>query len=246
MSEHPYLILTLRRTGGTSLARFLNRVSPFPGVQHEPFNLERVWGATTRAFRESGDRDALEAAVTARLESRPNIKHCIEIVPFALTRALIEAAQAHDYRLFVLTRRNEARRIASLELARATGAWGPRQAATIYPEIRAGRRSPRPIDPEAARRRMGHDAAALGRVLAHLRHRSLDWHWLVFEELYHGEDTVEVQARRLAAELGVEVSSDDPRLEAFTQRREQGSESIAAYVPGHDTLEAMLAREALR
>lgn len=245
MSAHPHLILTLRRTGGTSLAGFLNRVSPFPGVQHEPFNPDRIWGATTRAFRKSGDAGALEAAVAEHLEQRPNIKHCIEVVPMALTRALIEAAQARDYRLFVLTRRDEARRIASLELARATGAWGTRQAGEIYPEIIAGRRQPRPIDAEAARRRMGRDAAALGRVLALLRHRAIDWRWLVFEELYRGEDPVETQARRLAAELGVEVAPDDKRLEAFARRGGQGSETIAAHVPGFAALEAMLARQAV-
>ena len=240
----PHLILTLRRTGGTSLAGFLGRVSSFPGVQHEPFNPDRIWGETTRAFRESGDREALEAAVAARLGERPNIKHCIEVVPFALTCALVTVAAAHDYRLFVLTRRDEARRIASLELARATGAWGARQAAAIYPEIRAGRRQPRPIDPEVARRRMGQDAAALGRVLALLRHRGLDWQWLVFEELYRGETPIETQARRLAADLGVKVGPDDPRLEMFAQGSGQGSETIAAHVPGYDALKAMLARKA--
>ena len=53
--EKPWIIMALRRTGGTSLTRFLSRVSAFPSLEPEPFNKYRMLGGITQAFRDTGD-----------------------------------------------------------------------------------------------------------------------------------------------------------------------------------------------
>lgn len=224
------------------LTGFLGKVSAFPSMQHEPLNPGRAWGTTTQAFRADRDADALDAAMAEHLAKRPNIKHCIEVVPIAVTRALIETCQASDYRFLLLTRRDEARRLFSLYLAFATGAWGARAAERIYPEIIAGRSAPKPIPLDTVRKQIAHDAAALGHTLALLRHRRITHDWLIFEEIYSGSQSIETQARKIACDLGAEVPEDDPNLAAFAQRESQGSEHIAAHVPGATELRDLLDR----
>lgn len=238
----PHLILTLRRTGGTSLTSFLAKVSEFPSVQHEPFNPDRTWGETTRTFRETGDLDRMRASVKEQLAASPNVKHCAEIIPLEVTRALIETCAAQDYGIFLLTRRDEARRLYSLFLAFATGAWGPEEAAEIYPEIISGQRQPEPIDLAAARRRIGADAAVLGQVLALLRHRNIPFEWLIFEEIYNGDTPTKQVARGIAGKLGIAVKPDDKRLRAFSRGEGQKSADIEPYVPGARELRETLER----
>ena len=241
-APRPFLILTLRRTGGTSLMSFLGRCSAFPTVQHEPLNRDRLWGAVTRDFAATGDATTMTAALGTLLEPRPNIKHCIEIVPPEITRALIEQAAARDYAIFVQTRRDEAGRIASLLIALSTGAWGPEQAAKVYPQILDGSRKARPVELAKLPGLVRKDAAALGQTLVMLRNRGLTPDWLVFEELYKGATPVADQARALAAGLGMEVPADDPRLEAFAARGAQGSDRIEPLVPGMAEARSRLAR----
>jgi hypothetical protein len=231
VTKRPYIIFTFRRTGGTSLMSFMSQVSAFGMAPHEPFNNERVWGHITRAFKETGDVAAMEAAVRAKLAGTPNIKHCFEIIPQEITRFLIEEAVRLDYRIYLLTRRDEPGRMASLFTAMATGAWGPEQAAEIYPKVISGEIEPDPVDPKQMRRRMTQDARHLGQVLAMLRHRNVAYQWLVFEELYKGETPVEDQARAIARDLGVEIAADDPRLKLFT-RGGQGSGKVADRIRG--------------
>ncbi|AXI46082.1 hypothetical protein C1J03_08665 [Sulfitobacter sp. SK012] len=42
--SHAYFIWTMQRTGGTTLAILLRRLSEHPSVEDEPFNLTRVFG----------------------------------------------------------------------------------------------------------------------------------------------------------------------------------------------------------
>ena len=243
MTEKPFLILTLRRTGGTSLMTFLTRVSAFPLVEHEPFNPGRCWHDLARDFAATRDAGALAAGLAGQMAARPNIKHCVELVSPAVTRALVEAAAARDYGIFVLTRADEAARQFSLAVAVATGAWGPREAAKAYPEIQAGALVPKPLDATGLARRARLDAAALGQTLALLRNRRIAHDWLVFEELYKGETPVQHQARRLAASLGITVGPDDPRLAAFARREGQGTAAIEPWLAGVAEFRAALAAE---
>ncbi|MEP4249932.1 hypothetical protein [Tateyamaria sp.] len=240
MSEQPWLILTLRRTGGTSLTSFLAEVSKFSAVEHEPFNVDRIFGSITQDFQKTGDVDAMRAAVADAVKDHPNIKHCVEIIPLELTRALIDECIAQGYGFMVLTRKNEARRVLSLLLAVSTGAWGPKAASGIYPKIIDGTQKAQPIDLQKVQNRVRQDYFAIGRTLSLLRNRQVDYQWLVFEELYFGETSIEEQARSVAGRLGIEIAPDDARLAAFSQRDGQKSESIAQYVKGYDEAAELL------
>lgn len=242
MTEHPWLILTLRRTGGTSLTTFLSAASNFPTIEHEPFNPARTLGHITKGFRQTEDAGAMTGAIQTALAKRPNIKHCIEIIPLDLTRALIDSCNDLGYRFIVMTRRDEARRLASLFLAVATGAWGPDAAEEIYPQIISGDLTPEPIDLARIQHRVSTDYHSVGRTLALLRNRRIDYRWLLFEELYFGDTPVEEQARALAAGLGMQIAADDERLLAFAERSGQKSSTIAPYVENYDEAVARLDR----
>lgn len=240
MSTRPYLILTLRRTGGTSLTSFMQDVSDFPRLQHEPLNPDRVWGDIARSFAADEQQEALRAALAARLEQRPNIKHCFEIVAPRITQALIEACAERDYGIFLLTRANEASRLQSLFLAQATGAWGPREAARIYPRILSGEVRLDPVDLQAVRRRHARDASMLGHVLRMLRHRRIPYHWLLFEEVYARDGEIAGRVCDIAMQIGVQIDHDDDRLINFAQTSGQVSADILPYLPNRDAFESLL------
>lgn len=240
MTEKPWLILTLRRTGGTSLTGFLGEVSQFPNIEHEPFNRDRIFGHITREFLETNDVAAMQDAVKEAVTDTPNIKHCVEIIPLELTRALIDTCQAKGYGFIVLTRRDEARRMLSLLLAISTGAWGPKMAADIYPKIIAGTRQAKPIDLQMVRSRVRQDYFTIGRTLSLLRHRQIDYQWLVFEELYLSDTRIETQARAIAAKLGIRIAENDPRLMTFSEQGGQKSGRIAQHIEGYDAAVALL------
>jgi hypothetical protein len=234
MTEKPWLILTLRRTGGTSLTAFLSDISKFKTVEHEPFNSDRIFGPITTRFRQDGDLDAAEAAIREKLADRPNIKHCVEIIPTDITRILIDVCNGLGYKFIFLTRRDEGRRLASLFLAIATGAWGPKAAEEIYPKIMSGEVKPEPIDLKRVENRMRSDFYSIGRTLSLLRNRQIDYPWYLFEELYFGDTPIEEQAIAIAAGLGLEIDATDERLQAFAGQGGQKSSEIAPFVENYE------------
>jgi len=240
MAEQPWLILTLRRTGGTSLTTFLSTASSFSTIEHEPFNPGRMLGHITNGFQNSDNIADMSAAVRQAVANRPNIKHCIEIIPTEITRALIDACQEQGYRFIVMTRRNEAKRLASLFLAISTGVWGPEDAMQIYPKIIAGTQTPPPIDLTRLRGRVRTDYYSVGRMLSMLRNRQIDYPWLLFEDLYFGDTPIREQALALARDLGITIGEDDDRLQAFAEKSGQKSSEIAPYVENYDTAVARL------
>lgn len=225
---------------------FLSGVSPFPSVEHEPFNIDRVWGHVTRGPTCSADQAQVMSAVKECVAERPNIKHCIEIIPGTITRALIEECTERNYGILVLTRRDEQARLASLLLAQATGVFGPAEAARIYPEIRAGRVQPKAIALEKIVGRINTDAAAVGNALSILRNRGIAYEWLVFEELYADASSIATHAQRIAHRLGLDVKPDDPRLAAFSRQSGQQSTQIEQYVPGMARAREILAEHVVR
>lgn len=134
----PYIIWTLRRTGGTTLAALVATLSEYPGVQHEPFNPERAFGAVTKAWLETGDEARLRADLKRVLTRRPVIKHCYELLPDRFNELLMEVSQELGYVQIVLDREAEVDRILSLELARLTGAWGKKEAAKVFEGLKNG------------------------------------------------------------------------------------------------------------
>lgn len=240
--ERPFIIYTLRRTGGTSLTTFMSRISAFPSVEHEPFNKERIWGPITAEVQKGLGGAALRARLAEVLAQRPNIKHCVEVVPMAISRTLIDLCNDLGYQQFVLHRRHEKDRLVSLYLAMATGAWGPSAAADIYPKLRSGEVKPAPIDLAKVPERIRIDAGCLGEVLMRLRARQIDFDWQIFEELYADPAATRAAALSIAARLGVAVADTDPRLAVFSSASGQRSSEVFDLVPQAAELKTLLER----
>ena len=151
--SHPFIIWTLRRTGGTSLASLVMELSDHPGTQHEPFNVDRAFGEVTRNWYKTRDVPAMRGQIRQRLAGGRVLKHCYELMPHKLNRALLQVSTNLGFRHVVLDRRDEVARILSLELAKITGAWGKEAAGDIYEKIESGEQALPPIDLPSA---LGH------------------------------------------------------------------------------------------
>ncbi|WP_299694787.1 hypothetical protein [uncultured Tateyamaria sp.] len=239
----PFVIWTMRRTGGTTFTSLLTTLSEHPGTQHEPFNPDRKFGQITRDWTDHKDPTRLMDGLDKALADRPLIKHCYELVPEMVNMALIKAASARGYRHIVLDRGAEVDRIISLELAKVTGAWGAQEATGIYTEIAQGHRTLEPVDIDQACNHMT-ACAALRRWLASQFDAALHTPLLVyFEEIYGDFETGRRTIEEVLACLGI-VPDDHPQyeallIEALTEKA-QNSQSIAGAVPNMDALRTRL------
>ncbi|MFI3154973.1 MAG: hypothetical protein QX199_02325 [Methylococcaceae bacterium] len=130
----PFIIWTLQRTGGTNLTQRLVDRSGLMCIQHEPFNLGRLHGQITQQWIESKDESALAKDIQEIVAQQVIIKHCVEIVPWEISRALADATVHSDYRHLFLYRKNALDRLLSLHFAQKTGVWGPNMKKEIVPE----------------------------------------------------------------------------------------------------------------
>lgn len=142
----PFIIWTLRRTGGTSFTNLMMDLSGRPRLEHEPFNWNRSLGQVALDF----DRGHNEAALRARLQGilgpGPSIKHAYEMVSHGFNNALMQEATDAGYRHIMLTREDEAARMLSLALAEQTGHWGDAGTRAAHEAIGAGRQAAQPFD----------------------------------------------------------------------------------------------------
>lgn len=229
--QRPYLILTLRRTGGTSLMSFLSNVSSYPTLQHEPFNAKRVWGHLQSEYKGRYDSAEFEAKLDEALIETPNIKHCFEITPFELSKKLILACVARNYKLFVLTRQDEVARLRSLVIAEMTGAWGPKAIAVKYPDIFSGKTVLKPVNLQKLNNRAERDFLSRKEIGAFLAENNIDYTELVFEEIYARGGDLVGRACEVAALLGATVSRQDPVLAVLNKSSKSTGGNIAEKIP---------------
>lgn len=125
----PFIVWTLRRTGGTNLAQALFERAPFPALPHEPFNIDRAHGAITRRWLADRDPGAFREALQPVLARGSLIKHCVETVEGFPNTLLAQAAEEAGYRHLFLYRHDPLERLLSLVFAERSGIWGARDAA---------------------------------------------------------------------------------------------------------------------
>lgn len=244
--SYPYIIWTMRRTGGTTLATLLSTLSEHAGIQHEPFNRERRLGHVSEEFEQSGDVDRLRAQLHGCLEKRPLVKHCYEIMSPEFNAALLEVATALGYRHIILDRRNETDRIVSLELAYLTGAWGGEAAAKIYPAIEAGEVVlPAPNTARALRelRLCNTRRMELARMTGTAEPAPFV---IYFEDVYSDPQQGRALIARILAFLEIRPEDHagyDALVDEALTRRGQNSARILAAVPDIDALVAQLEAE---
>lgn len=128
----PLVIWTLQRTGGTNLTSYLSQRSGLAVVPHEPFNVGRIWGHITEKWGQDKDERALASTVRELCCAPSVIKHCVEVIPPEVSRALATATTEAGFKHFFLYRRDPLDRLLSLHFARQTGIWGPGKAANSY------------------------------------------------------------------------------------------------------------------
>jgi len=241
--SHPYIIWTMRRTGGTTLAGLLEALSEHPQITHEPFNPDRLLGYITNTWFAGGDEARLEYDIRQALATCPVIKHCYELCAPELNDCLMMVASDLGYRHIILDRRAEDDRILSLELAEATDAWGGSDVRAIYGEIIVGNRTPRPINIDGAVTHMEHCLGARRRLLEILHRHGQAPFMVYFEDVYsdpaRGCDLV----RRLVEFVGLSPA-EHPGYDALVDEalltRGQNSAQIVHFVPGALELQAIL------
>ncbi len=134
----PFIVWTLRRTGGTTLNNLLLDASPFTVGLHEPFNHDREFGWVSKAYGETENLDELRQNVGSVLDAFPLFKTAFEMQAIAINKTILLEATARGYRHIILDRKAEVDRLLSLELARVTGGWGKLDAERIYSEYTSG------------------------------------------------------------------------------------------------------------
>ncbi|QUJ76007.1 hypothetical protein KDD17_13900 [Sulfitobacter albidus] len=231
----PYVIWTMRRTGGTTLATLLSLLSEHPRVQHEPFNKGRKFGDVYPAFLETGDTTALRGTLLDLLADRPVIKHCHELMNHAFNSTLMQVTTELGYRHIVLDRRSETDRLLSLELAQLTGAWGGDAAAKLYPAIEAGEVTLDPINMKHASYQMELCQTRRAQLAAMTAQADPAPFVIYFEDVYTDPERGRALIERLLAFLGIDPQAHpdyENLMEDALLRRGQNSFRIATAVPG--------------
>lgn len=249
--EHPYIIWTLQRTGGTNLAKRLTALSRFAAVQHEPFNNGRIYGHVAEAWQCDQDSAALQASVNSICERKVLIKHCVEEVAWAVTEALIEASCRAGYRHIFLYRRQPLDRLLSLHFARKTGVWGAQlkgQTLAARAQVSAGPMDSALEEPLPIAQLVAHEGRCvnvLGRTLKALCDRGQEPAALAYEDVYRAEDPeqpyelVTALLRYLALSRGAEA--DRAFVASLITEGDQGTRSKYRQFKGVEDLEERLA-----
>lgn len=239
----PYVIWTLRRTGGTTLGTLLSRLSEHPSTQHEPFNKDRVFAHVSQGFAQSGDVGQLRGDLRKALAGRPVIKHCYELMSPAFDAVFLEVTTALGYRHIVLDRRRETDRIISLELAYLTGAWGSDAARDIYPAIEAGEVTLAAMDAQRAtsQMRMCHNRrSVLAQQMTAMGQRPFV---VYFEDVYADPQAGAALIGRLLAYLGIrpeEHPDYEAQLSTALLHSGQNSARILQAVPNLEAVRTQL------
>lgn len=233
----PYVIWTMRRTGGTTLATLLSLLSEHPRVQHEPFNTDRKFGQVTKDFLESASKRKLRAALLECLAPRPVIKHCYELINPVFNATLMQVTTELGYRHIILDRHNETDRIASLGVAQLTGVWGRDEAQQKYPAIEAGEVAMAPMDANHAKHQL--QLCHQRRLeLAKLTARAKPAPFVVyFEDIYSDPQAGRALIERLLAYLGVrpqDFANYDQLVEDALLGRDQKSRRVFQAVPNFE------------
>ncbi len=125
--ERPFIIWTLRRTGGTNLANALFGASSYKNAYHEPFNIDRKFNFVQNNWKASQDPEQLLLDVQQAFTGLPLIKHCLEVCPMPVNMAIMAEAARKGYKHLFLYREGAQERLLSLNFAQLTNVWGKEQ-----------------------------------------------------------------------------------------------------------------------
>jgi hypothetical protein len=242
----PFIVWTLQRTGGSNLAENLMAYAGPPYGLQEPFLADRAYGSIVKAWRRDRDAASVALAMGAICAEGVRLKHCVEILPFPLTSALLEASVGSGYRHVFIYRRSALDRLLSMHFAQVTGIWGPEERKTHAPDgvaRHAALQAPLPIDKLVAHEEMS--VRQLTQCWQYVRDRGGDPRAVAFEEVYcSAQAGAAIQILLdLLGYLGLARGDSEDHAWA-TQVLAEGNQSTRkqyASLPGVDTLRARLA-----
>jgi hypothetical protein len=227
LMPHPFLIWTMRRTGGTSLASLFVALSGTCKAEHEPFNRDRAFGWVDAEFEANNDREQLGKNFEKALAHGPPFKHCYELFRSEFNSQLLAHTLTVPYNHLLLVREDECGRVLSLFLAFQTGEWKkPTQAQTEVPLA--------DFDIAAMVEHHEHCLLRTREVIATLEAAKAPHRIAFFEDLYCGERgerlaRVEAITRFMGYEASLPTSSD--AIEEAIFGGAQGSDAVLTRIP---------------
>jgi hypothetical protein len=228
----PFIVWTLRRTGGTTLSSILEQHSLLPTIEHEPFLPGRVFGNVARAH-EAKNRTGFRDGLKQIMADRYPLKHCIDTHPLEFSIDLAKIL-GDEYGHVILLRRNESLRLLSLAMAEATGAWRYDSKNEVQRQIRL------PI--RKFRREYGRCRSLVKALSDVLSDRPTTAY---FEDLYEGSMSARLEAlNRVAQFLKLDSIAEDSDLAARLVEREQ-SKAARAYLSNEQEFLAKVTRPGL-
>ncbi len=208
----------------------IEKLSPCESVQHEPFNVDRVYGKVSRNYQENFDFKQLADDIQGIVALRVNIKHCIELVPVPVTMELVEAAPKEGYRIVLWNRENQFLRVVSLFLAEQTGMWENNGRDRLARKLTAGLASTQPIPPAAFLKQSRNDATMWNNTIGFLEQTGIPFAYGTYENIYQPNPNKD-HLISLLTQLGIVVAPDHPRIRAFVSARPERPSEIAESIP---------------
>ena len=245
----PFIIWTMRRTGGTSLTDMLMEISEYNTIDHEPFLLERELGYVTKKFMslpKDNRSKEIEKILGNLFEQKVLIKHCYEILGSDFNKALVDNfALRSDYKHIFLLRKNEVSRMLSLMLAFQTDVWGKHGSESIYRMIHSGEKSLKPFDLKTVEKEEKIAIESTQYIKAILDEKNIDILPIFFEDLYIGEK--EDRIKKLE-ELFLFLEFDKDQIIQHKElidhtlfNRSQKSHSVLNFVPNLQEVKTFIA-----
>lgn len=239
----PFIIWTMRRTGGTTLTDLLMEFSDRPKLEHEPFNFNRQLGPIAKEFRTTKDVPTLKAKLREVLAQGPSIKHCYELGSNEFNRVLMELTTELGYHHIVLTRNDEVGRLLSLELAQITGVWGKHGAQDHYRAVNEGAVQLPPLNVDELLRHQRVCRNMTREVEANFARLGISPTRIAFEHVYSDPEAGRERVRAIFKVLEI-VPADSGHFEAELNiaLREKGQNTAAIYaaVPNLEEARAAL------
>ena len=236
----PFIIWTMRRTGGTALTDLLMEMSEYETIDHEPFQHQRKFGYITASFSEQQDKTD-NPEVISLLESafvnKPLIKHCYEITGSNFNETLVHFLKNSDYKHIFLIRRDEVSRVLSLFLAYMSDVWGKHGSEGMYEMIRNGEKILPSFDLEAMRKEEEYSTKQTTHIREVLCRESIEFRDVYFEDLYSGsKESRESNLYALLDYLEFDTETITQHKEMIKHilfNRDQKSKSILEFVPNY-------------
>ena len=245
--SRPFIIWTMRRTGGTALTDLLMEMSEYETIDHEPFQEHRKFGYISSAFSESSENKTdtdIQSLLKDAFKDKPLIKHCYEIADPQFNETLAHFLKHSDYKHLFLIRKDEVSRVLSLFLAYMSDVWGKHGSEGMYEMIQNGEKILPPFDLDAMKKEEEYSTKQTAYIREVLRKESIAFQDVYFEDLYSGsKESREAELYALLDYLEFDEETITRHREMIGHilfNRDQKSKSILEFVPNYRDAQEML------